>query len=174
MEPIIKGRVWVCGDDVTAYDIIGQKRWTVGKLDPEELGKWVFEGADPGVRDKPWGFRDKDFQIVVAGSDFGGGGKSIEHPIVAMKGAGVRLVVARSFSRYTYRNAINLGLPALKCEGIAEVFSTGDVMEAHILTGELRNLTTGAPVSAYPLSEFVLSLVEAGGLLNYYKERMAR
>lgn len=174
MEQIIRGTVWTCGNDVTAYDIIGQKRWTLGKLDPEELGKWVFEGADPGVRDVPWGFRDKGFQVVVAGHDFGGGGKSIEHPIVAMKGAGIRLVIAESFARYTYRNSINLGLPALKCEGITGAFSLGDLIEADVLTGAVRNVTTGASVSAFPLTDFVLHLVEAGGLLNYYKGRLAK
>lgn len=174
MEHIIGGVVWTCGNEVTAYDIIGPKRWTLGGLDPEELGKWVFEGADPGVRDIPWGFRDKGCRVVVAGVDFGGGGKSIEHPIVAMKGAGITLVIAESFARYTYRNAINLGLPAIKCEGITRVVSPGDRIEADILTGEIRNLTTGESVSGFPLTAFVLRLLAAGGLLGYYKALLAK
>jgi 3-isopropylmalate/(R)-2-methylmalate dehydratase small subunit len=111
---------------------------------------------------------------VIAGQDFGGGGKSIEHPIVAMKGAGIGLIIAESFSRYTYRNSINLGLPAIKCEGITQAFKTGDEAAVNVLTGEIKNLTTGKTLRGCPLTDFVLGLVESGGLLEYYKKRLAQ
>ncbi len=172
MEQTIRGTAWKCGHDVTAYQIIAQKRWTMNKMDPEEMGKWVFEGADPSVKDLPGGFRNKGYTIVVAGRDFGGGGKSIEHPIVAMQGAGVRLILAESFSRYTFRNAINLGMPAIMCPGVTGVFKTGDELEADLLTGEIVNMTTGAKITGVPLSDFVLKLIESGGLLEFYRKKL--
>lgn len=169
MDQVIRGITWTCSDNVTAYQIIAQKRWTMSKMDPLEMGKWVFEGADASVKDVPFGFKNKGYEIVIAGQDFGGGGKSIEHPIVAMKGAGVKLVIAESFARYNFRNSINLGLPAIKCLGITGVFKMGDVAEVNLLTGEIKNLTTGIRAHGIPLTNFVLDLLEAGGLLEYVK-----
>lgn len=174
MKQTIRGTVWKCGDNITAYQIIAQKRWTMNKMDPEEMSKWVFEGAEPSVKDLPNGFKSKGYQVVVAGQDFGGGGKSIEHPIVAMQGAGIILLVAESFSRYTFRNAINLGMPAIMCPGVAEIFSSGDTLEADLLTGEIKNLSTGAVKAGIPLSDFVLRLIESGGLLEYYRKKISR
>lgn len=172
MKHIIKGTVWKCGNDVTAYQIIAQKRWTLNNLDPDELGKWAFEGAEPSVKDIPWGFKNKGYDIVIAGKDFGGGGKSIEHPVVAMKGAGIKLAIAESFSRYNFRNAINLGLPALNCEGITKVFNTGDSIEANLLTGEIVNLTTKEKITGSQLSDFILKLIDTGGLLDFSRDEL--
>lgn len=173
MDSIVKGRVWKTGDNISAYQIIAQKRWTMNAMDPAELGKWAFEGALPEVADVEYGFKQKGYDIVVAGEDFGGGGKSIEHPIVAMQGAGITLAVAESFSRYNFRNAINLGLPAITCPGICNMFSTGDEMRADLLTGEIENLTTGARIKGAPLSAYVLDLLRAGGVLNYYRDKIS-
>ncbi|NPV69892.1 MAG: 3-isopropylmalate dehydratase [Firmicutes bacterium] len=173
MESIVRGVVWKCGDGVSAYDIIGKDRWTMDKMDPAELGKWALEGALPAVRNVPFGFKNLGYEIVIAGTDFGGGGKSIEHPIVALKGAGVTLVIAESFARYTFRNAINLGLPAIQCKGITEVFETGQQIEADLLSGKIRNLSTGASIEGTPLTDFVLDLVGSGGLLEYMRAKLA-
>jgi 3-isopropylmalate/(R)-2-methylmalate dehydratase small subunit len=172
LEQTISGVAWKCGDNVTAYQIIAQKRWTMNKLDPAEMGMWVFEGADPSVKDVPDGFKSKGYKIVVAGEDFGGGGKSIEHPILAMQGAGIVLLVAESFSRYNFRNAINLGLPAIMCPGVTKIFASGDRLEADLLSGKIKNLTTGAKAAGIPLSDFVLKLIESGGLLEYYRKKL--
>ena len=141
-------------------------------MDPVEMSKWVFEGADPAVKDIPGGFKSKGYTIIVAGEDFGGGGKSIEHPIVAMQGAGIRLLLAESFSRYTFRNAINLGVPAIMCPGISGIFTTGDELEADLLTGEIVNKTSGVRIMGIPLSSFVLRLIESGGLLEFYRKKL--
>jgi 3-isopropylmalate/(R)-2-methylmalate dehydratase small subunit len=126
----------------TAYQIIGRKRWTLNAMDPAELGQWAFEDAIESIKDIPGGFQELGYDIVVAGHDFGGGGKSIEHPIVAMQGAGVKLVLAESFSRYNFRNAINRGLPAITCPGISGFCDTGDKLQVDLLNGEIKNLTT--------------------------------
>jgi len=168
---IVKGTVWVCGDNVTAYQIISQKRWTEYGMNEEELGKWAFEGADSSIINVPSGFKNKGYDIVIAGKDFGGGGKSNEHPILAMKGAGVKLVIAESFARYSFRNAINLALPAIKCAGITQLFNTGEKIEVNLLTGEIKNLTTEKALTGIPLSVLSLDLINAGGLLEYHKKQ---
>lgn len=168
MNDKIRGKAFCCGDNITAYQIIAQNRWNLG-LNEAELGKWAMEGACPEVLNVENGFRDKGCSIVVAGEDFGGGGKSIEHPIAALQGAGVKLLLADSFSRYSFRNAINRGLPAIPCPGISRIVNTGDELEAELRTGRIRNLTTGAEIQGTPLPDFVLAFAESGGMLAYYR-----
>lgn len=81
----------------------------------------------------------------------------------------MQLILAESFSRYGFRNAINRALPAITCPGIGKVFKTGDRLEANLLTGEISNLTTGGRISGIPLSDYILKLISAGGLLQYYR-----
>ncbi|MGN0983623.1 MAG: 3-isopropylmalate dehydratase [Gemmiger sp.] len=168
MKRVIRGKVYKCGDNVTAYQIIAQNRWALG-LNAQELGKWAMEGACPEVCNVENGFRQKGCTIVAGGEDFGGGGKSIEHPIAALQGAGVELLIADSFSRYSFRNAINRGLPAILCPGITDIVHTGDELEADLITGRIRNCTTGAEIQGAPLSDLVLEFVECGGMLAYYR-----
>jgi 3-isopropylmalate/(R)-2-methylmalate dehydratase small subunit len=170
---VITGTVWTCGDNVTAYQITPQRRWNLNALDPVELGKWAFEDAAEQFKDVPGGFQALGCEIVVAGHDFGGGGKSIEHPIVAMQGAGVKLVLAESFSRYNFRNAINRGLPAIICPGISAAYRTGDRLQADLLTGEITNQVTGQVLQGTPLSDLILRFWEAGGMLSYYRQKLS-
>ncbi len=170
MKRAISGKAYLCGDNVTAYQIIAQNRWNLG-LKEDELGKWAMEGVCPEVLNIENGFKDKGFTIVVGGEDFGGGGKSIEHPIAALQGAGVKLLIADSFSRYSFRNAINRGLPAILCPGITKVVCTNDILEADLITGSIRNCTTGVEIQGAPLSDLVLGFVEHGGMLAYYRRK---
>lgn len=170
MKRIIQGCAYLCGDNVTAYQIIAQNRWALG-LNPEELGKWAMEGACPEVLNVENGFKSKGCSIVVGGEDFGGGGKSIEHPIAALQGAGVELLIADSFSRYSFRNAINRGLPAILCPGITKIVHTGDIIQADLVTGKIRNCTSGEEIQGAPLSDLVLEFVESGGMLAYYRKQ---
>jgi len=142
-------------------------------MDPVELGKWVFEDAAPELKDNPGAFQKLSCDIVVAGNDFGGGGKSIEHPIVAMQGAGIKLVLAESFSRYNFRNAINRGLPAITCPEVTGLFNTGDTLECNLLTGEVKNITTGGTLRGIPLPDLVLGILEAGGILEFTRKSLA-
>lgn len=168
MNDIIKGRAFVCGSNVTAYQIIAQKRWALG-LDPDELGKWAMEGVCPEAADVENGFKNKGFRIVVGGEDFGGGGKSIEHPIAALQGAGISLLIADSFSRYSFRNAINRGLPAILCPGITELVRTGDELEVNPRTGVIRNCTTGETKMGAPLPEQIMEFIACGGMLACFR-----
>lgn len=173
MNDIIQGTSFLCGDNVTAYQIIAQNRWNLG-LNPEELGKWAMEGVCPQVLNVEGGFRSLHYDIVVGGQDFGGGGKSIEHPIAALQGAGVRLLIADSFSRYSFRNAINRGLPAVLCPGISALVHTGDMLQVELTTGKICNLSTGREIQGTPLPGLVLQFVEYGGMLAYYRRRKQR
>lgn len=167
MNKIMSGTVWTCGDNVSTYQIIAKKRWTLTGVDQEVLGKWAFEEVVEGIENVPFGFRELGYSVIVAGHDFCGGGKSIEHPIAAMQGANVQLILAESFSRYGFRNAINRALPVITCPGISQVFKTGDQLEANLSTGEIRNLSTGQRISGIPLPDHILKLISAGGLLKY-------
>jgi 3-isopropylmalate/(R)-2-methylmalate dehydratase small subunit len=169
MNNMITATAFVCGDAVTAYQIIAQRNWALG-LDSEELGKWAMEGVCPEFQGVENGFKNLNHQIVIAGNDFGGGGKSIEHPIIALQGAGVKLILAESFSRYAFRNAINLGLPAMLCPGITNVAKTGDRLSVTLLTGVIKNESTGEKFKASALPELVLKFVEYGGMLAYVKQ----
>lgn len=166
MNSLIKGTCYVCGDNVTVYQIVPEKRWTMKKMDGEAMGKWLFETYDQAFAGKENAFRKSGYEIIVAGKNFGCGSKTVEHPVMAMLGAGVKLVIADSFSRYSYRNAINLALPVLICPGIEHLINRGDVIEVDIEKSQILNTTTGKVHKTLPLGEFAYNIIAAGGLLN--------
>ncbi len=172
MEVILKGKACVFGDYTDSYQIIPEAYWKggtkIGNLDAEELGKHAMEGADPGF---PARALAGEFSFVVAGRNFGGAGKSIEHPIFALKGARVKAVIAESCARYFFRNAINNGLPAMTCEGITAKVKTGDELEVNLGKGEIRNITTAVTLRSDPLPELAMEILKAGGLIPYLKKR---
>jgi len=173
-EMIIKGRAWVCGDYVDAYKILPEKHWRggtqFGDFNLDEMGKHAMEGIDPDFGPKA---QAGAYSIIVGGRNFGGGGKSIEHPIFAIKGSGVKAVIAESVSRYFFRNAVNNGLPILICEGITAKVKTGDELELNLSGGEIRNVTSGARLASAPVPESLLQILSMGGLIAYTKKRMA-
>jgi len=122
----------------------------------EDLDADFVKNANPG-------------DIVVAGVDFGCG-SSREHAVWALRGAGVSCVVAESYARIFYRNAVNNGFPAVECKGIAGEVETGDDLEIDLREGRIVNLTKGKEISFVPLPDFVLDIAEAGGLLRAIKE----
>lgn len=172
MDAIIRGKTWVGRDDIMVYEIVSMKRWNMDKVDPEELGNWVMEGVDPAFAAAPGGFRSGGYGIVVAGVNFGGGGKSIEHPIFALKGAGVRAVLAESFSRFNFRNSVNNGLPVFVCPGILRFAETGDTLEVDTVNGRVTNTRTGAFLPIQPPPPFTVDLINAGGLIPYTKAKL--
>ena len=109
---------------------------------------------------------------MVAQENFGCG-SSREHAPIALKGAGVSVVIAKSFARIFYRNAFNTGLPILVAPEAAEGIEQGDELTVNLSTGEINDLTTGAKYQAQPLPPFMQELVAAGGLLRYLKTRAA-
>lgn len=170
MNSLIKGKCFRVGNGITAYQIVSQARWTSIGTDEAKLGDWVFEKLVQGGEDNPGAFRAMGCNIVVAGANFGCGGKSNDHPVLALKGAGVDLIIAESFSRLFFRNAINLGLPVLPCRGILEFCSTGDIIVCEIANGVVKNLSNGKSLGTKPLSELALDILGAGSLLDYYRK----
>jgi len=110
--------------------------------------------------------------VIVADTNFGCG-SSREHAPLAIKGAGVSCVVAKSFARIFYRNAINLGLPILECAEAVDDSEAGDELAVELETGTIRNLTKESEFKAKPYPEFMLKLIQAGGLVEYTKRRLA-
>jgi 3-isopropylmalate/(R)-2-methylmalate dehydratase small subunit len=130
-----------------------------------ELAKHAMEDIDAEFVTR---VRAGDF--VIAGDDFGCG-SSREHAVWALRGAGIRAVIANSFARIFFRNAINNGFLAIECPGAVESVQTGDELELDLAAGLLRNLTRGTEATFVPLSDFARELITAGGLLLYIQQK---
>lgn len=169
----INGKCYVCGDSVTVYQIVPEKHWTMKQFDPEEMGQWIFEEQSPEFAGRRGAFISEGYSIVVAGKNFGCGSKSVEHPIAALKSAGIKAIIAESASRYSYRNAINLALPLLICPGITNKVQKGDQMEIQMDTGIIENLSAGNCYQAEKIGSFAMKIIKTGGLMNYIRESVA-
>ncbi len=163
---LLRGRAWTFGRDVDT-DLIIPARYLNMKT-AEELAQHVMEDADPTFPGKV-----KPGDVVVAQENFGCG-SSREHAPLALKGAGVSVVIAKSFARIFYRNAFNTGLPILVAPEAVDGIKEGDELTVDLASGEIADLTSGAKVQAQPLPPFMRELVEAGGLLPYLKARADR
>jgi len=162
---VLKGSAWTFGRDVDT-DLIIPARYLNMKT-AEELGQYCMYDADPEFSKKI-----TPGDIVVAKENFGCG-SSREHAPIALKGAGVSVVIAKSFARIFYRNAFNTGLPILVAPDAVDGITEGDELEVDMSTGEIRDLTSQKTYKAEPLPPFMRELVEAGGLLPYLKKRAA-
>jgi len=156
----ILGKVVKYGDDVNT-DLIIPGKYLVF-TDSKELAKHAMEGIDP-----PFIKKSKD-AIIVAGKNFGCGSSREQAPI-ALKYSGTRAIVAKSFARIFYRNAINIGLPVLECEDLWDMVRDGDQLMLDLKSGKITNLTSNASIKAQHLPYFILELIEIGGLLNKLK-----
>ena len=160
----MKGKVWKFGDDVDT-DIIIPGRYLVLR-DEKELAACVMEGCDPEFSKKV-----KKGDIIVAGKNFGCG-LSREHAPIAIKGAGISAVVAESFARIFYRNSINIGLPLIEVKGISGHVSEGDIVDINIDEEILKDLNNNEEFEIKPLPEFMLGIMEEGGLINFLKNHL--
>lgn len=160
----MKGKVWKFGDDIDT-DVIIPGRYLVLR-DEKELAKHVMEGIDPTFAKKV-----KKGDIIVAGKNFGCG-SSREHAPIAIKGAGIFAVVAESFARIFYRNAINIGLPLLECKDISKNVSNGDEIEIDMKKGILKDLNTKKEFKAKTMPDFMLKILNKGGLIPYLKDKL--
>jgi 3-isopropylmalate/(R)-2-methylmalate dehydratase small subunit len=163
VSDFLKGKAWTFGRDIDT-DLIIPARYLNMKT-AEELGAYCMYDADPEFSKKV-----TPGDIVVAKENFGCG-SSREHAPIALKGAGVSVVIAKSFARIFYRNAFNTGLPILVAPDAVDNIKEGDDLEVDLSTGEIRDLTAGKTYKAEPLPPFMRELVEAGGLLPYLKKR---
>ncbi len=161
MKEVLNGRAWVFGDNVDTDQIIPAEYLVT--MDNSELAHHAFENAAPMFAK---GVRRGD--IVVAGRNFGCG-SSREHAPRALLGAGVSCVIAESFARIFFRNAINLGLPVVEAKLRV---SNGDAIRVDLAKGLVENIRTGlkAQFSSYP--PFVMMLIAKGGLVPYTKEML--
>ena len=158
----IQGRVHRFGNDIDTDLIIPARYLTTS--DPRELAAHCMEDADPGFSG-----RVKPGEMIVAGKNFGCG-SSREHAPIAIKAAGVACVIAPSFARIFYRNAINIGLPILECAD-AGAIEAGHEVQVDLAAGEIADLTTGRRFSANPFPPFMQELIAAGGLVNYVRKK---
>lgn len=158
------GQAITYGRDIDTDAIIAAR--FLNSSDMSELAKHCMEDIDPTFTQ-----RVQPGDIIVAGENFGCG-SSREHAPSCIKAAGVSCVVAKSFARIFFRNAINVGLPIMECPDAVDGISDGDVIEVHADTGTISNLSTGMSWKGEPFPEFIQKIIEAGGLVKRTKERM--
>ena len=157
-----EGRAFKYGRDVDT-DVIIPARY-LNSSDPAFLAQHCLEDLDPTFVE-----RVQPGDIVVAQENFGCG-SSREHAPIALKAAGVSVVVAKSFARIFYRNAINIGLPIVECPEAVDGISDGDVVTVDADAGAICNVTTGAAFQAQPFPPFLQEIIQAGGLVERARE----
>ncbi|NLB51502.1 MAG: 3-isopropylmalate dehydratase small subunit [Syntrophomonadaceae bacterium] len=159
----LTGKVHKFGADIDTDAIIPARY--LNTFDPDELAKHCMEDADPLFPEKV-----QAGDIIVADKNFGCG-SSREHAPIAIKGAGVSCVIAKSFARIFYRNSINIGLPILECDEAADAALNGDELIVELETGMITNKRTGEEYQAAPFPEFMQAIIHKGGLINYVKAK---
>ena len=157
-----QGTVFKYGDNIDT-DVIIPARY-LNTQNPQELAAHCMEDID-----KTFITRVQPGDIMVGGENFGCG-SSREHAPLAIKTAGVSCVIAKSFARIFYRNAINIGLPILECPAASEAIAKGDTVAVDFDTGLITDETTGQTFEAAPFPPFIQKIITAGGLLNSLKE----
>ncbi len=162
---MLKGKVFKYGADVNTDVIIPARYLNIS--DPAELAKHCMEDID-----KDFVKQVKPGDIIVATTNFGCG-SSREHAPLAIKASGISCIIAKSFARIFFRNAINIGLPLLECEEAVDNTGAGDILEIDLSKGKIKNLTNGKEFTAKPYPEFMSELIAAGGLTEYTRKRLA-
>ncbi|MFH1926936.1 MAG: 3-isopropylmalate dehydratase small subunit [Chloroflexota bacterium] len=160
----MRGRVWKYGDNVDTDAIIPARYLNTSSS--EELARHCMEDIDATFASQV-----KPGDIVVAGANFGCG-SSREHAPVALKAAGVECVIASSFARIFYRNAINIGLPILECPEASKHVEANQELDVELGKGIIWNLSSGRVFRAAAFPSFMLAIIEAGGLVEYTRQRL--
>ena len=158
------GRAWKFANDIDTDAIIPGRYLVINE--PGELAGHLFEGVRPEMAGEV-----KDGDIVVAGENFGCG-SSREHAPLALKGAGIKAVVAKSFARIFFRNAINIGLPLFICPDVDKI-ADGSELEIDMAGGIIENRSRHESYRTTPLPDFLQEIVEAGGLVEYTRRRVS-
>ena len=160
----LRGKAWKYGANVDTDVIIPARYLTTS--DPEALVAHCMEDLDPEFVKKV-----SPGDMIVAETNFGCG-SSREHAPVVIKEARISCVIAKSFGRIFYRNAINTGLPILECSDAVDGISEGDVLSVELETGRITSVTAGREFTAVPFPPFVREIIAAGGLMKYVKGKM--
>ncbi len=165
MEQVITGKAWKFGSNIDTDQIY--PGIYVELTEMEDIRKHAMSGSEePDLAQK-----FKPGEIIVAGTNFGCG-SSREHAAMTLKGIGVGAVLAESFGRIFFRNAINLGIPLVICPGISKEVRKGDELKINFETGLVENQTTGKTMKAVPLSQYVMNILKSGGIKNLVREKL--
>ena len=161
---IIKKKAVKFGNNINTDVILPGKYLELTQ--PEELGKHAMEGVDPN-----FSLKVRDGVILVGGRNFGCGSSREQAPI-ALKYAGVECVLAEYFARIFYRNCINIGLPAIECEGISENVEEEDLISIDLKKGIVKNESKDVNFKITPIPEFLMSILEDGGLIQHLRKEL--
>ena len=165
MKTLLKGRAFVFGNNIDTDQIYPGR--FVEYTNVEDVAKYAMFGADPEfVKEVQEG------DIIVAGTNFGCG-SSREHAAITLKAVGVGAIIAESFARIFYRHAINLGLPLIVCPRIMKLVESGEMIRIDLSTGLISN-DKGVLKAAEPLSEYVLSILQSGGIKPLVREQLLK
>jgi len=157
------GKVWKYGDNINT-DVIFPGKYTYQKMEPEEMAKHALEDLDPGFTSKV-----QEGDILVAGKNFGMG-SSREQAAVAVKYAGIKVIIAKSFARIYFRNAINAGMPAIKSPEAVEAIENGEEVTIDMAKGEI--ITANGTFTFPPYPETVMEILDNNGLINFIKSKI--
>ncbi len=160
----MKGKCWKFGDNVNTDEIIPARY--LNTTDTKELASHCMEDADPNFTKKA-----EAGDAIVAGDNFGCG-SSREHAPIAIKAAGISCVIAKSFARIFFRNAINIGLPIFECSEAAKQIREGDEIEVDLTNGEILDRTSRKRFKFEPFPREMQEIIQCGGLMNFVKKKM--
>ena len=163
---IIKDKVIKYGNNVDT-DVIIPARY-LNTTDEVELASHCFEDLDEGFKEKA-----KERKIIVGGENFGCG-SSREHAPLSIKASGIKAIIAKSFARIFYRNAINTGLPVLVSTEASEHINDKDEVEIDLDNGEIKDISTGKEFKVPPLPDFIQKVIASGGYMKFTREQLAK
>jgi len=161
---MMQGKAIKYGDNIDT-DVIIPARF-LNTSDPKELAQHCMEDLDKEFKNKV-----KEGDILVVGENFGCG-SSREHAPLVIKASGISCIIAKSFARIFYRNAINIGLPILESREAVDGIEEGDIVSVDVDNGIIRNVTKGTEFKAQPFPEFIKEIMKYGGLINYVREKV--
>jgi 3-isopropylmalate dehydratase small subunit len=165
-EESLRGLAWKFGDDLDTDQIIPARY--CNSFDPQYLADHAMAGIDPSFAQ-----RVAAGDIIVAGRNFGCGSSREVAPL-ALKAAGIRVIVAHSFARIFYRNAVNLGLLVLECPSAADMIETGEDLVVDPSTRVIHSLTTGKAYQCNSLPQYIQGIIDAGGMVKYIRKKLGK
>lgn len=163
---ILKEKVIKYGDNINT-DVIIPARY-LNTINENELASHCFEDLDSGFKEKV-----KERRIIVAGSNFGCG-SSREHAPLSIKVSGVKAVIAESFARIFFRNAINIGLPVITSSEACKLIEDGDELEVDLTAGSIKDITKNEAFEIKPLPDFIQGIIKSGGYVNFTRDNIKK
>jgi 3-isopropylmalate/(R)-2-methylmalate dehydratase small subunit len=161
---VVRGKAWRYGRNIDTDAIIPARY--LNTSDPKVLAQHCLEDLD-----KMFASQVRAGDVLVVEENFGCG-SSREHAPIAIKAAGISCVIAKSFARIFYRNAINTGLPIFECPEAVDNIKTGDEIEVNIDTGKIKNLSADKEFKALPFPDFIREIIKSGGLISYTRRKL--